>query len=368
MKKIIIIAALLAGVGFAYWTLNAKESEAPEQARGGFGRGAATAVPVTVATVQITSFKDRVDAIGTTLANESVLITAKVTDKISQIGFTDGQFVEKGDILVELTNDEQTAQLNEAKADRNEARTQLKRLEDLADQGTVAVSQVDEVRARYSVTNARLEAIVARLRDRVIRAPFDGLLGFRQVSPGTLVSPGTTITTLDDVSTLKLDFSVPELFLGAIDIGDPIVASSPAYRGKRFEGTVTGIGSRVNDVTRTITVRALLPNDDFELRPGMLLTVELQTSSRDALAVPEASVIPTNRDAYVYVIGDDSKAEKRVVKSGQRSNGLVEILSGLEENERVAVLGLLKLRDGAAVSVIEEPESAAASVSDQEGG
>ncbi len=368
MKKLIIIIALLAGAGLTYWTLNKEEGAAPAAGGGGgYGRGAPSAVPVTVATVRTMPFVDRIDAIGTTKANESVMITAKVTDKISQIDFADGQFVEKGSILVKLTNDEQAAQLDEAKADRDEARRQLKRIEDLADQGTVAASQVDEVRARYSVTNARLEGIVARLSDRVIRAPFSGVLGFRQVSPGTLVSPGTTITTLDDVSTLKLDFSVPELFLGAIDVGDPITASSPAYRGKAFQGTVAGIGSRVDEVTRSVTIRAVLPNDAEELRPGMLMTVQLQTSSRNALAVPEAAVIPASNEAYVYVISSENKAERRAVKAGQRSDGLVEILAGLSENEQVAVLGLIKLRDGATVSIRQEPETTTVSIGEWEG-
>lgn len=356
MKKLIIAVALLGAAGLGYWTLNKQEDVAPTArgTGGGWGGGAARAVPVTVADVVSRSFEDRVEAIGTTRANESVVITAKVTDKISKIDFRDGQYVAKGALLVELTNDEQAAQLAEARADLSEARTQLKRIEDLADQGTVAASQVDEARARFDMTSARLEAIMARLEDRVIRAPFSGVLGFRQVSPGTLVTPGTAITTLDDVSTLKLDFNVPELFLGAIDVGDVVIASSPAYRGKSFEGTVAGIDSRVDEVTRSVTVRALIPNDSADLLPGMLLTVQLNTSSREALAVPEDSVVPAETGAYVYVIDADNVASRRMVTIGQRSDGLVEIVRGLEEGERVAVLGMLRLREGASVTIARQ--------------
>ncbi len=349
MKKSLFILLLLAAAGTVYWATNMEKQ--PKAGAEGGDRGQARSVPVTVAEVATSRFTDRVEAIGTTRANESVTITAKVTDKISTIGFNDGESVEKGTLLVELINDEQTAQLAEAKADREEARLQLKRIEDLIEKKLVSASQLDEARARFSVADARLEGIVARLKDRVIRAPFSGVLGFRQISPGALVSPGTAITTLDDVSTLKLDFNIPEVFLGAIDLGDQIAASSPAYRSEAFQGTVASIGSRVDPITRSVTVRAVLPNEAGNLRPGMLMTVQLQTSERTALAVPEAAVVPANDSAYVYVISEDNKAERRTVATGQRSDGLIEIFDGLSEGERVVVLGLVNLRNGASVSI-----------------
>lgn len=361
MKKLIIVLALLAGAGAAYYYVNSTADAASADAgnrRGGppSGFGGNRPVPVVVEAVTSIEFTDRVEAIGTTRANESVTITAKVTDKISDINFADGDFVAKGDLLVELTNDEQAAQLAEAKADLNDARLQLKRVEDLADQGTIAASQVDEIRARYNVSSARLEGIMARLKDRVVRAPFAGVLGFRQVSPGTLVSPGTAITTLDDVSALKLDFSVPELFLGAIDVGDVVLARSPAYRERDFEGKVASIGSRIDEVTRAVTVRAIIPNESGELRPGMLMTVELQTSAKTALSVAESAVVPAGSQAYVYVVGDDNTVERRTVSTGQRNRGRIEIVDGLKEGERVVTLGLLKLRPGSSVAITPAKE------------
>ena len=351
MKTLTITVLLVAAAGAAYWTIG-QFGPAPLPVTEG-ERGSGRAVPITVATVSAAPFADRVEAIGTTLANESVIITAKVTDKISRIHFADGIRVEKNALLVELTNDEQAAELAEAKADRDEASVQLKRLEELVQQNIVAASQVDEIRARLSIADARLEGIVARLKDRVIRAPFAGVLGFRQVSPGALVTPGTAITTLDDVSTLKLDFSVPELFLGAISVGDTVSAMSPAYRDDVFQGTVASIGSRVDATTRSVTVRALVPNDSGALRPGMLMTVELQTAARTTLAVPESAVVPANRDAYVYVIDSNNIAERRTVTTGQRRDGLIEIVSGLTAGERVAVLGLVGLRNGVSVDITE---------------
>ena len=358
MKNLLMFIVLLAAAAVGWLWLDAQRTGDTPVAQGAWG--GRTSVPVTVAPVVRASFADSVDAIGTARAHESVTITAKVTDKISSINFADGDRVEKGALLVELTNDEQAAQLGEAKADLKDARAQLQRLEDLARQGTVSAAQLDEARARFAIASSRLEGIVARLRDRVIRAPFAGVLGFRQVSPGTLVTPGTAITTLDDVSVLKLDFQVPELFIGAIDIGDPVTAFTPAYRELAFSGAVTGIGSRVDEVTRSVTVRAVLPNDQGRLRPGMLLTVRLVTDQREALAVPESAVVPADTAAYVYVIGSDDVAERRSVKIGVRSNDLIEIDSGLAQGERVAVLGLVKLRDGVKVDVSDATSVVAA--------
>ena len=359
MKNLTTVVLLGAALAIGWYFLRPQNVDESAQGPGGPPRGA-RAVPVTTEAVRPESLSETIEAIGTTRANESVTITAKVTDKISAVNFSDGERVSEGALLVELTNAEQTAQLGEAKADLNDARTQLERLQDLAGKGTVSEADLDVARARYSVSAARLEAIIARLQDRVVRAPFAGVLGFRQVSPGTLVSPGTPITTLDDVSSLKLDFDVPEVYLGAVQLGASVRAYSPSWRDTPFVGTVTGIDSRVDEVTRSVTVRATLPNDDARLRPGMLLTVQLVTTERESLAVPEDAVIASDSGAYVYVIGNDSVAERRAVTPGLRSEGLVEIRDGLVAGEEVAVLGLLKLRDGAPVVVRGEDRAVVA--------
>ncbi|MFV2090921.1 MAG: efflux RND transporter periplasmic adaptor subunit, partial [Pseudomonadales bacterium] len=185
---------------------------------GGFSRGP-TFVLTQVATLR--EIRDEVEAIGTTYANESVTVTAKVTDTVSKVNFEDGQTVEKGAVLVELTKREQVALLDEAEANRNDARIQARRLEMLAAEGTIPLSQLDEAHARLSASEARYQSIVARIQDRLIQAPFSGVLGFREVSEGTLVTPGSTITTLDDISIIKLDFSIPEVYLDLVEVGLP---------------------------------------------------------------------------------------------------------------------------------------------------
>src|SRR5690606_150201 len=176
--------------------------------------------------------------------------------------------------------------------------------------------------------------------DRLIQAPFAGLLGFRQVSPGTLLSPNTTITSIDDISVIKLDFTVPETFIGVMTPGARVVAKSVSFPGRDFVGTVRTVGSRVDPVTRAITVRALIPNDDRTLRPGMLLTVEVVTGEREALVVPESAVFQVQNRAYVYRIDGESAREQQI-QVGSRSFGLVEVIGGLAEGDVIVTEGIV---------------------------
>jgi membrane fusion protein, multidrug efflux system len=212
-------------------------------------------------------------------------------------------------------------------------------------QGSVPVSQVDEARSRVQAQQARFEALTARLDDRLIRAPFSGQLGFRQVSEGTLVTPGTEITTLDDISVIKLDFSVPEVFLGDLGSGQSIAAQSAAYRDREFEGTVSSIGSRVDPVSRAAAVRALVQNEDGQLRPGMLMTVRLRTGEREALVVPERATVQIDRRVFVFV-AEEGHSVRRQIETGARRDGMVEVVSGLTAGELVVTDGIIKVRDG----------------------
>ncbi|HEX7034669.1 MAG TPA: efflux RND transporter periplasmic adaptor subunit [Pseudomonadales bacterium] len=313
------------------------------------------AVLVVTERAQFRTIRSEVEAIGTAHANESVTITAKVTDTVSRVNFDDGQLVEAGDVLLELASREEQALLAEARANLNDARTQLTRLEDLLAQRTVPVSQVDEARARFAAAEARYQSVQARLADRQIRAPFSGLLGFRQVSAGTLITPGTPITTLDDVSIIKLDFSVPETYLSLLHPGLALAARSVAYPDRTFEATVRTIDSRIDPVTRAATVRALVDNDDLLLRPGMLLTVNLVTEERQALMVPEDALVQRSDQVYVFVV-EEGIADIREVRHGTRYQGWVEIESGLSAGEAVITEGVIKVRPGIPVQAVARHE------------
>lgn len=333
--------------------LSACGSDAPSAA----GGGPPPAV-VKTTTVQTQPWIDVIEALGTAQARESLVITAKVTETVDAVKFEDGDRVSAGDILVDLSGRAEVANLEEAQATYKEARQQYERLVGLVENGTVPRSQLDTQVATRDAARARVETIRARLADRVITAPFDGVLGFRQVSPGTLVTPGTAIATLDDTSVIKLDFSVPETFLAVIAQGQTVRARSAAYPDRDFTGTVATVGSRVDPVTRAVTVRADFENTEGLIRPGMLMTVRVEKPAREAVVIPELALLQIGSQSFVYAVGEGDAVQRIDVRPGARRAGEVEIIEGLSAGTRIVVEGTVKLRPGA--RIVEAPAADAA--------
>jgi membrane fusion protein (multidrug efflux system) len=305
-------------------------------------------------------WSDSIAALGTASARESISITAKVSETVAQVRFDSGQVVHAGDVLVTLSNGAEIAGLDEANADFREAQKLFDRQQSLAQRQLIAASQLDTQRAARDAAKGRLDQVRAQLSDRVISAPFDGVLGLRQVSPGSLVTPGTVITTLDDISRIKLDFSVPERNLSALAVGQPIVATSDAFPGEQFRGTVGSVGSRVDPVTRSLAARAEFDNPDNKLRPGMLLEVSLLQAARQTLQVPELSLQQVGQQAFLFVVGTDHKVAQMPVRIGARRPGWVEILDGVKAGDRVVVEGIVKLKPGAKISEAKAAPNAGA--------
>ncbi|HEX6996840.1 MAG TPA: efflux RND transporter periplasmic adaptor subunit [Gammaproteobacteria bacterium] len=308
--------------------------------------GGAVAVVTAVARVEPMALE--IEAVGTTYANESVEVTSKASNVVTAILFEEGSEVAEGDILVRMDDAQARAALAEAQAALADSQNQYQRSRELVASQALSVAQLDQIEAALKAAQARVAAAEARLADTVIRATFDGRTGFRHVSVGSFVSPGTVITTLDDISRIKLDFTVPETYLHALRRGLPVTARSAGLPGRTFEGEVTNLDSRIDPVTRSITVRAELPNPDRVLRPGMFMTVTLLGDLEPALLVPEAAIVPEQGRTYVFaVLGD--VVDRREVQIGKRRPGQVEIVAGLAEGERVVVEGTQNLRDGTRV-------------------
>lgn len=306
---------------------------------------------VIVAKARIQDFVDRVEALGTLRANETVNLTANVTEVVTAVNFTDNQRVVKGDILIEMRGGQEKAQLAEEQATVAEAKKQVARTASLVATGAAAQSLLDQQRRDLQTANARLDAIRATLGDRIITAPFDGVLGLRNVSVGALIQPGTLITTIDDDSVMKLDFSVPSVFLSAIKPGLDIVATTPAFDGRKFHGQISSVGSQIDPETRAITVRALVKNDDRALKPGLLMSVEILKNPRQAVVIPEEAIVPEARKNFVYVLQNNSTVKKTEVTTGTRRPGEVEIVKGLQGGEMIVTHGTMTIGDGAAVNV-----------------
>jgi len=328
----------------------------------GPGGGSFSQMPVNVLVAPVRSEKIsfELEALGTTRASESVDVTSKVVNQITAIRFTEGQQVRRGEVLVELDAVQVRADLAAAEAALAESRSQYQRSRELYTTKILSDSQLEQIEATFKGNEARVASARARVADTVIRAPFDGRVGLRRVSVGTLISPGTVITTLDDTRTVKLDFTIPETFLSVVQPGLEIAARSVAYPDETFRGTVSGVDSRVDAATRAVTVRALLPNKAGLLKPGMFLTVRLSRGAIDALLVPEEALVPEQGDVFVYVV-KDGKAAKRKVRIGERRVGDVRVIEGLAVGESVVTEGTQKLRDGATVTVQGSSPAPAAS-------
>lgn len=308
-------------------------------------------VPVTVAPVTTQTFEDVVSALGTVRAREAVALTAPVTARVVAVHFEDGQAVEKGALLVELDKAETNARKQEIRARLAQHEKEYRRVRRLAKADMATASERDAQRALMDTARAELGTLGAELADRNIKAPFAGVLGLRRVSPGALVAPGTMVTTLDAIDSVYVDFPVPALHLAALKPGLQIEAKATAWP-EPFAGEVTAVESRVDPVTRSVTVRARIQNPKRQLRPGLLLTVQLSTGKTVALSVPEAALTPQGTQHRVYVV-DDGKAALKPVTIGRRKPGSVEIIAGLEPSDQVIVDGVHRVRPGAALQIVE---------------
>lgn len=314
----------------------------------------AAQTPVIVAPARLEQVHDRIEALGTLRANESVELSVSVTETVRAIHFDDGDRVKAGQLLVELASSELQALLDEARATVDEAARQYDRVKSLAAQGTASKSLLDQQQRDLATARARLQALEARLADNlVVRAPFAGVVGLRNISLGALVSPGDVVTTLDDDSVMKLDFPVPDTFLDAVRPGLGIVSRSAAHGERAFSGEVRSVDSRVDPVTRSVLVRALVPNDEGLLKPGMLMQVDLLKDPREAIVVPEEALLGLGETQSVLVVaGEPLRVERREVEIGTRWRGRAEVRSGLSAGEQVVTHGTSRVKDGDAVSIL----------------
>ena len=323
------------------------DREAAAQSGGG-NRGAP--VPVEVETVRLQPWVDSLRALGTVHARESVTLTAKVSETVQGVHFESGQVVARGAPLVTLSGQQQAAALVSAEAAAREAEQLYQRQNQLATQQLIARASLDTQRAARDSARAQVAEIRADLSDRVIRAPFGGVLGIRQVSPGALVTPGTVIATLDDVSRVYVDFPVPEADLADVAPGQALVGNSETWPGRSFDGTVSAVATRLDTGSRAAMVRGDFPNPDHALKPGMLVQVNLTRGEKPALVVPEIAVQQVGSETFVWRVKADGTVEKANVELGGRIPGKAMLRSGVKPGDRIVTAGVGKLQPGAKIS------------------
>lgn len=358
----VIICVVLVVFGVLGWQfkdhipfLESADKSAKHSARG------SRAVRVIVASVVVKDLPKIVTAVGTLLANESIDVTAKITTKIKRLNFTEGGYVKSGTPLVYLDATEAEAVLAESQAELENSQKLYERALKLFKSKNVPKARVDLLLSEMQIAKAKVSANRARLNDYIIRAPFSGILGMRDASVGALVRPADIITTLDDITSLKLDFNLPESFLANISQGQTFVTKSVAFPDRTFIGEIRTVSTRIDPVIRAVSIRGAISNENGLLKPGMFMSVELQTGiQKGALLVPEHAVTISAAGHFVYVVKDGVSFRKEVIV-GQRIPGWAQILSGLDGATQVVVEGLQKIRDGQKIE-IEKVDVPAATV------
>jgi len=355
MKRLILSCATIAvlgGIGL-YWKHSTSSSIAAKDA-GAAAKGASKGVPVKVGTVRTGTIREEVSAVGSLLANESVMIRPERDGRITTIHFTEGQVVRKGERLISLDTAEIEAQFAAVSSELTLNRSRMKRAEDLHEKKFISAQALDDAREALNQSVARQAEVKARLDKSAVSAPFEGVAGLRQVSPGAYVKAGQDIARLEGIGTLKLDFRLPELYLGRIKTKQDVLVRVDAFAGETFRGEIYAIEPAVDEQTRSVLLRARVPNPGVRLKPGMFARVVLVLETREnALLVPEQALVPQGKDRFVYRLAD-GKAALTKIEMGLRRPGEVEIRGGLNAGDTIIVDGQLRLRDGAAVTVLQD--------------
>ena len=354
-----ILVVLLVGAAAAgtYWWLvvqPAQQAGPPGAGRGGPGGP----VPVEAQPVRVGDAETTIDAVGTLVSNEFVVLRPEVDGRVATIAFADGASVSQGDILVELDSSVERAELAQAQAQLILARSNFERAKELRRNNVGTQRALDEADAALRTADAMIDLAQARLSKRSLVAPFDAWVGLRTVSPGDFVTTDTKIVNLEQTNPLKVDFRVPEIFLPAVAPGQKIALEIDAYPGTDFTGTVRALDPLVDAAGRAVVVRAEIKNDDGKLRPGLFARVRLTLAERqNALFVPEQSIQPQGDKAFLFKVVDagdgNSVAKLTAVVLGKRRAGEVEVMDGLSAGDVVVTAGLLKIRDGVPVQVLE---------------
>lgn len=348
MPTLRALVVLLLGVA----ALSACGDGAKPTGPGGGGPPGAMALPVEAVPAHSGVVERSVSAVGTLRANESVIIRSEVAGRIAAIHVTEGAAVKAGAELIRLDDSEQRAQLAESAALVKLSELNFARARDVLRKKLLSQQSFDEAQEKLRTSQAQLTLAEARLAKTRLSAPFSGVLGLRQVSVGDYVKEGQDIVNLEDIHTLKLDFRVPETYLASIQPEQEAVLQVDAYPEHNFSGRVYAIDPRIDEQTRTLLLRARVPNPDQRLRPGMFARVSLVLETRpDAVLIPEQALVPLDSAHFVYRILD-GKAVQTKVQIGQRSAGRVEVVQGLKAGDNVITAGQTKVRDGAPVRII----------------
>ena len=332
---------------------------------GGGASSGGQALPVQVTVASLDTLSVEVDAVGTLQAQSEAEVASEVDGTVSRIAFTEGARVADGGLLIQLDGSKLRSAYQAARASAEQARAQEENLQrqvernrGLLDQGAISKQAFDDLQSSYDAARAQLDqsranAALARqqLRDASIRAPFEGRVGERTVDVGDYVRKGDPLLTVTDDDTLEVRFTVPESYADRVSVGSPMQVTTPSVSGRWFDGQVYFVSPTVDPQTRSVALKAVVPNPDGELRAGSSADVRLVLERRSgAVVVPEAAVVPRQGESLIFVVRD-GKAVRTPVRVGYRTPGRVEIGAGISAGDTIVTAGQQRLQDGMPVRI-----------------
>jgi membrane fusion protein (multidrug efflux system) len=351
-------ACLLAGAVLAQPAKDGKDAARKDGGAAAVKSGP-PAMPVKAVAARAAPAVDEAGAVGSLRADEAVTIRPEIAGRITEIRFIEGQNIARGAVLVRLDQSELGAVVASSRAQLKLEQQKMQRSEDLQKKGFISPQGLDDQNTSLARARAKLAEDEAKLAKTEMRASFAGVAGLRQVSEGQYVAAGTDIARLEKIDQLKLDFRIPESYIGKLKAGQPVKVLVDAYRDRVFSGSVYAIEPGVDDQTRTIQLRARVANPELKLRPGMFARVQVELGVREkAIWIPEAAIVPRGQDSYVFqvIAGPDGggKAALTKVQTGARKVGEVEIVKGLAAGDLVVTDGTQKIGPGSAVILMKE--------------
>lgn len=342
-KRVIVVGVLVAVAAGAYYGRGMMGGEGQQQGTGG--------VPVETAVVQAKPLDVTIDAVGTLVANEMVTLRPEIAGKITEIQFTEGTPVKKGDPLFQIDDRMARAELKQAESNLQLARLNHDRFRKLSSTGASTKLRFDEARAELGVNQATVDLARTRLEYMTISAPFDGVVGLRKVSPGEYVEVGQELANFVSYDPMKVNFTIPETQASQLAVNQTIDLAVEALPGQKFQGIVYALDPQLDVNGRAVQLRATIPNPQNILKPGFFARIQLTVAHKEAaLTVPESAIVPQGNIKQVFIVDADNKAQLVPVELGERLAGSVEILSGVQAGDVVVTSGQIKLQPGVAVT------------------
>lgn len=349
--KIILIVAvvLIAAVAYIYPRLDNRKTNDESATSAGARSSQSSDLQVKVVKLQKETLRNQLSVTGTILPNESIDLRTEVSGLVTKIAFKEGQYVSKGTPLVYLNDDELQAQYQRLQYTQKLFETQENRQKQLLAREAISQEEYDIVLNQYNTTLSDLKLVQAQLSKTVIRAPFNGILGLRQISEGSVIGTSDVIANFVNIDPIKIEFSIPERYANQVNVGSNIFFTNESI-GEEVAGKVYAFEPQIDAATRTLKLRAESPNKDRKLLPGMFVRIRFVLGEQDdALMVPSEAVIPELQGYKVFVVGADNKAEERTVEIGTRTDTQVQIISGLKEGDLVFTTGVLQARHGSPI-------------------